>query len=66
LGKRLKPVFSIDVEICNEYGGAVKIIASIEDPAGIQVILSYLKRQDSGQHSNSIKLFLSFQKKTRY
>jgi len=30
--KRLKRVFQIDVEICPNCGGTVKIIASIEDP----------------------------------
>jgi hypothetical protein len=29
---RLKRVFNIDIETCREYGGAVKVIAYIEDP----------------------------------
>jgi hypothetical protein len=40
--KRLKRVFAIDVEICSECGGAVKIIASIEDPVVIRKILVHL------------------------
>ena len=40
--KRLKRVFNIDIETCNECGGDVRIIASIEDPAVIQKILTYL------------------------
>jgi ribosomal protein S27E len=40
--KRLKRVFNIDIETCNECGGDVKIIASIEDPAVIKKILDYL------------------------
>ncbi len=34
--QRLKRVFNIDIEICNECGGTVKVIASIEDPAVIK------------------------------
>ena len=40
--KRLKRVFNIDIEICSECGGDVKIIASIEDPAVIQKILAHV------------------------
>jgi hypothetical protein len=40
--KRLKRVFSIDIETCGECGGDVKIIASIEDPVVIQKILAHL------------------------
>ena len=34
--QRLKRVFHIDIETCNHCGGAVKIIACIEDPAVIE------------------------------
>jgi hypothetical protein len=40
--QRLKRVFNIDIETCGQCGGAVKIIASIEDPLVIQKILSHL------------------------
>ncbi len=52
--QRLKRVFDIDIETCNECGGDVRIIpkalaslagqalASIEDPAVIQKILAHL------------------------
>ena len=30
--QRLKRVFAIDIEKCEKCGGAVRIIASIEDP----------------------------------
>jgi len=40
--KRLKRVFAIDVETCSECGGAVRIIASIEDPVEIRKILAHL------------------------
>ena len=57
--QRLKRVFNIDIETCNECGGAVKVIACIEDPTVIQKILSYLKKQDSGQSSNLNKSQIS-------
>ena len=37
--QRLKRVFKIDIETCDHCGGAVKVIASIEDPAVIKQIL---------------------------
>ena len=43
--QRLKRVFKIDIETCNECGGAVKIIASIEDPEVIKKILAYLDKK---------------------
>ena len=33
--QRLKRVFNIDIETCSECGGDVRVIASIEDPAGL-------------------------------
>jgi hypothetical protein len=35
-------VFTIDIETCSACGGAVKPIASIEDPAVIKKILAQL------------------------
>jgi hypothetical protein len=40
--QRLKHVFHIDIETCSACGGTVKIIASIEDPAVINLILAHL------------------------
>jgi hypothetical protein len=40
--QRLKRLFNIDVTICNRCGGAVKIIACIEDPLVIKKILEHL------------------------
>ena len=45
--QRLKRVFRIDVETCEQCGGAVKIIASIEDPAVVNKILSHLNERDT-------------------
>ena len=41
--RRLKRVFLIDIETCSECGGAVKVIACIEDPVVIRKILDHLK-----------------------
>jgi hypothetical protein len=38
----LKRVFAIDVEHCPQCGGALKIIAAIEEPAMIAKILTHL------------------------
>jgi hypothetical protein len=40
--KRLKRGFDINIETCNECGGDVRIIASIEDPVVIRKILAHL------------------------
>ena len=45
--QRLKRVFNIDIETCRACGGAVKIIACIEDPVVIEKILNHLRKQDS-------------------
>jgi len=42
--QRLKRVFNIDIETCVACGGAVKIIACIEEPATIK-ILNHLKKK---------------------
>jgi hypothetical protein len=35
-------VFKIDIEMCAKCGGAVNVIASIEDPTVIKKILAHL------------------------
>ena len=40
--QRLKRVFGIDLETCPACGGAVRIIACIEDPLVIEKILTHL------------------------
>jgi hypothetical protein len=42
--QRLKRVFNIDIETCSRCGGAVKVIACIEDPVVIDKILTHLDR----------------------
>ena len=46
---RLKRVFRIDVETCQACGGAMKIIASIEDPVVIRKILAHLEQAAPGR-----------------
>ena len=43
--QRLKRVFNIDIETCSACGGAVRIIACIEDPKVIAKILTHLDAQ---------------------
>ena len=43
--QRLKRVFKIETETCEHCGGAVKVIASIEDPVVIKKILAHLARR---------------------
>lgn len=43
--QRLKRVFNIDIETCPKCGGAVKIIACIEDPVVIDKILTHLDKK---------------------
>ena len=40
--QRLKRVFNIDIETCSSCGGHVKIIACIEDPVVIEMILTHI------------------------
>ena len=43
--QRLQRVFKIDIETCEHCGGAVKVLASIEDPVVIKTILDHLARR---------------------
>ena len=49
--RRLKRVFKIDIETCEHCGGAVRIIACIEDPVVIRKILEHLKRRESSRRT---------------
>ena len=44
--QRLKRVFDIDVETCNQCGGAVKVIA-FEDPVVIKKIRDHLDKKSA-------------------
>jgi len=52
--QRLKRVFNIDIETCRECGGAVKVIACIEDPEVIKQILDHLKNKGDTSESRAI------------
>jgi 23S rRNA U2552 (ribose-2'-O)-methylase RlmE/FtsJ len=52
--QRLKRVFNIDIETCNECGGVMKIIACIEDPAVIKKILEHLKQNEEVNEPNAL------------
>jgi hypothetical protein len=52
--QRLKRVFNIDIETCNECGGVMKVIACIEDPAVIKKILEHLKQKDEINEPNAL------------
>ena len=41
----MKRVFKIEIQTCEHCGGAVKVIASIEDPVVIKTILDHLARR---------------------
>jgi len=44
--QRLKRVFNIDIEVCGNCGGTVKVIACIEDQDTIDRILDHLRRKE--------------------
>jgi hypothetical protein len=44
----LKRVFNIDMETCSTCGGALRVIASIEDPVVIDKILTHLEKKAIG------------------
>ncbi len=52
--QRLKRVFNIDITTCEECGGIVKVIASIEDPAVIKQILAHLERKAESKEFNPL------------
>jgi ribosomal protein S27E len=53
-GQRLKRVFGIEIESCQHCGGAVKIIASIEEPQVIGRILEHLGLDGSDAHGRQL------------
>ncbi len=56
--QRLKRVFGIEIETCHQGAGVVKIVASIEDPAVREKILSHL-------HKKNEKIVKSLQAESR-
>jgi hypothetical protein len=52
--QRLKRVFNIDIETCSACGGAVKVIACIEDPVVIKQILDHLKHKSEASQPGAL------------
>jgi hypothetical protein len=52
--QRFKRVFNINIETCRECGGAMQVIACIEDPVVIQKILNHLKKK--GEYQDAFRL----------
>ncbi len=52
--QRLKRVFKIDIETCRACGGAVRIIACIEEAALIEKILAHLDKKDTPHLSGRV------------
>jgi hypothetical protein len=52
--QRLKRVFNIDIQACQSCGGAMKVVACIEDIAVIKKILDHLKKKDEANKSNPL------------
>ncbi|MCP4128259.1 MAG: IS91 family transposase [Gammaproteobacteria bacterium] len=52
--QRLKRVFNIDIETCSTCGGAMKVIACIEDPVVIKQILDHLKHKAETSESRAL------------
>jgi hypothetical protein len=55
--QRLKRVFGIDVETCTACGGAMRIVACIEDPAVIKAILAHLAGKARPVHAPPASAF---------
>ena len=45
--QRLKCVFGIGIETCEQCGAKIKVTASIEDPAVISHILKHLQQKEA-------------------
>ncbi len=52
--QRLKRVFNIDIETCSACGGAMKVIAGIEDPVVIKPIRDHLKYKAEASESRAL------------
>ncbi len=50
--QRIKRVFGIDVSTCVHGGGAVRIVASIEEPTAIRAILAHFEKHDAMEEAH--------------
>lgn len=49
--QRLKRVFNIDIETCEQCQGPVKVIAWVEDPVAIRQILDHLAAKEAAKQA---------------
>jgi len=49
--QRLKRVFNIDIEICEQCQGPVKVIACVEDPVASRQILDHLAATEAAKQA---------------
>jgi len=52
--QRLKRVFDIDVETCDQCGGAINVIACIKDPLVIKKILDHLDKKTASDEQTRL------------
>jgi hypothetical protein len=52
--QRLKRVFNIEIETCSRCGGAVRVVACIEDQDIIDRILAHLRRKEQDTSSQPL------------
>jgi hypothetical protein len=50
--QRLKRLFGIDVSTCIHCGGAVRIVASIEEPTAIRAILAHFEKHGAPEKAH--------------
>jgi hypothetical protein len=50
--QRLKRVFNIDVSTCGHCGGAVRIVASIEEATAIRVTLAHYEKHGAREKAH--------------
>jgi hypothetical protein len=48
--QRLKRVFKIDIQTCDQCAGAVKVIACIEDPVLVKRILDHVAQRSQSRN----------------
>jgi|FLMP01.1.fsa_nt_emb hypothetical protein len=52
--QRLKRVFNIDTDVCDRFGGSVKVVACIEDQDVIGRILAHLREKDKARNKAAL------------
>ena len=52
--QRLKRVFNIDTDVCDRFGGSVKVVACIEDQDVIDSILAHLREKGKARNKAAL------------